>query len=113
MDTSRTQLVKELQELSHGLKDSSTLILKQNEGALLCQFLSHGLVNHTVTVSCQQLVSALWKVSSMGIIDGTEFMIFRNVFDKFSLHVKARQLYAELGVQQPEMDLDLQSLLVA
>jgi hypothetical protein len=113
MDTSLTRLVKELKELSIGLNDSNTLILKQNNGSTLCQFLSHGLVCHTVTVNCEQLAAALWLVSSVGIIDGSDFMIFKNVFDRFSLHVKSRQLYAELGLQQPDLDIELQNLLVA
>jgi hypothetical protein len=113
METNQTQLLEELQRLSLGLSNSNTLILKLNNGSTLCQFLAHGLVTHTVLVKCELLATALWQVSSVGIIDGTDFMIFKNAFPKFSLHIKARQLYAEFGVQQPELDLDLQRLLVA
>ncbi|NDK55712.1 hypothetical protein [Pontibacter fetidus] len=113
MNTAQTRLVEELQELSLGLNESNTLIFKEVNGTLLCQFLMHGLVCHTVTVTCELLAKALWQISSMGIIDGADFMIFKNVFDKFSLHLKARQLYTELGVQQPDLNIELQNLLVA
>lgn len=113
MNTSQTRLVEELQELSLGLLDSNTLILKQINGSMLCQFLSHGLVNYTVMVTSQLLATTLWQLSSLGIIDGSDFVVFKNVFSKFCLHVKARQLYAELGVQQPNLDLELQNLLAA
>lgn len=113
MNTSRTLLVEELEKLSLGLLNSNTLLLKQINGSLLCQFLSQGLVNYTVTVTSQLLATTLWQVSSLGIINGSDFVVFKNVFSKFSLHVKTRQLYAELGVQQPDLDLELQNLLAA
>ncbi|MDO6389556.1 hypothetical protein Q4E40_05420 [Pontibacter sp. BT731] len=113
MNTSHVRLVEELQALSLGLPTSSTLTLKHINGSMLCQFLSHGLANHVVTVTNQQLATALWQVSSSGIIDGSDFVVFKNVFSKFSLHVKTRLLYAELGVQQPDLDIELQNLLVA
>ncbi|MBB6610913.1 hypothetical protein H7F15_07690 [Pontibacter sp. Tf4] len=113
MNTSQTRLVEELQELSAGLNESNTLILKEINGSLMCRFIMHGLVRHTVNVTCPLLAYALWQISSVGIIDGNDFMIFKNAFGKFSLHIKARQLYAELGLQHPDADLELQNLLVA
>jgi hypothetical protein len=110
MKTSLTRLTEELQALSFGLSNSNTLILKQQQDSTMCQFLSQGLVCHTVTIHCHLLATALWQLSSCGIIGGTDFMVFRNVFSKFSLHIKTRQLYAELGLQLSDYVLELQNL---
>jgi hypothetical protein len=64
-------------------------------------------------VTNKLLATTLWQVSSLGIVDGFDFVAFKNAYSKFSMHVKAKQLYAELSVQRFDLDLALQSLSVA
>ncbi|RAU82903.1 hypothetical protein [Pontibacter arcticus] len=113
MDTCRTQLLKELHQLSLAFCDNNTLLLKKTEGVLHCQFLYHGLANTTVTVKSSVLAQALWHISSLGIIEGADYLVVKNGFSKFCLHVKTLQLYAELSSHHPALTLAPQNLLVA
>ena len=91
--------MEELEELSVGLNKSNTLLLKEHNQYLQCEFLKEGMVRHTVLVHCPTLANALRQECRYGILEGTAFSNFKNNFSKFSLHIKARRLYQELSNQ--------------
>ncbi|MBC5772734.1 hypothetical protein H8S95_01550 [Pontibacter sp. KCTC 32443] len=113
MVTGQTILLQELHNLSIGLAKSNTLILKQQNSTLACQFLSGGLTTHEVQVKVKLLVNALWQASTLGIIEGANYTAFRNDFDNFSFHIKARFVYLELILAPAELVENISKLQVA
>ncbi|MEJ8756853.1 hypothetical protein WG947_07605 [Pontibacter sp. H259] len=89
-------LMNELYGLSVGLQQANTLILNQAGEYLECGFLQGGLVIHTVAVHDKVLAAALRQECVMGILEGPQFMQFKNTFSLFSLRVKSRKIYLEL-----------------
>lgn len=89
-----------LEELSAGLRNSTTLLIKEKDNLLECQFLNGGLVHCTVYITCKFLAAAVLQESIHGIIEGERFISFKNSFSRFSLKVKARQLYYDLSSRQ-------------
>lgn len=109
----QTEFMRELEELATWLMNSNLLILKENGALLECQFIWGGLVRHIVHVRNEILTAALKQKSERGIIEGATFNAFKNNFSSFSLHVKARQLYAELSARPTEYVLEFQQLAIA
>jgi hypothetical protein len=92
---------RELNRLHEGLTNSNTLIIKNAVTGLECSFLKDGFEKQVVIIKDDVLAAELSVAGVNGIIEGTDFQVFRNTFDSFSLRVKARKLYQELNSSLP------------
>ncbi|MFT2009889.1 hypothetical protein ACMA1I_14515 [Pontibacter sp. 13R65] len=93
--------MKELEKLRKGLSVGNILLIKDYGNSLNCIFMKDGLAKLTFNVKDDNLVEALRLKGEHGIVEGANFMSFKNSFDSFSLHVKARKLYEELNYNLP------------
>lgn len=91
----------ELNRLHEGLTNSNTLIIKNAGTGIECYFLKEGFEKQVVIIKDDVLAAELACAGVNGIIEGTDFQVFRNKFDSFSLRVKARKLYQELNSSMP------------
>ncbi|WP_161888260.1 hypothetical protein [Pontibacter russatus] len=105
--------MEELYNLSVGLLNSSTLLLRRQGHLLECLFLREGLVCHVVPVKCQILAAALLQESVAGVLEGAAYTAFKFRFEQFSLRVKARRLYGELCMPPFYSPREPQTLAVA
>jgi hypothetical protein len=107
------RLLKELKAFSACLRNSTVLVLKQKEGSLECQFVKRGLICHVLQVRSKVLAEALQQLNAQGIVKGASFNALQYSFGNFSLHVKAKQLYAELCDSKPAYAPEAAQLAVA
>lgn len=88
--------MKDLENIRVGLMNSTSLLIKDIGNKITCSFVKEGMVKHSITVNDEMLAIALRHASVGGILEGSDFQVFRSKFDTFSLHVKAAKLYKEL-----------------
>ena len=105
--------MEELEGLYKGLKESNTLLLKECESHLQCEFMKGGMVVRTVLVYCPILASALRQECIHGILEGNRFTKFLHNFSRFSLHVKTRKLYQELSNQYNTSSTEASTMAIA
>jgi hypothetical protein len=107
------QLLKELSAFSTCLGNSNMLVLKKEANLLECQFIMGGLTRHVLRIRNKAFAKALQQLNAQGIIEGASFTALKHTFSRFSLHVKAKQLYFELSIGQPDNAFEGQQLAVA
>ena len=88
--------MRELGKLYAGLMNSNIMLLKEVNNALECSFVKVGIVQDVVVVKDEVLSEELRSKADLGILEGAGFQYFRNTFDSFALHVKAKKLYQNL-----------------
>ncbi|TXK49262.1 hypothetical protein FVR03_06780 [Pontibacter qinzhouensis] len=93
--------MKELDKLRKGLKIGDILLIEDYGNTLKCIFMAGGLAKSSFIVKDDALVEALRLKGDHGILEGASFHAFKNTFDSFALHVKARKLYDELSYNLP------------
>ncbi|WP_114783211.1 hypothetical protein [Botryobacter ruber] len=88
--------MRELGKLYEGLTNSNVMLLREVNNALECSFVKVGIVHEVVVVKDEVLSEELRNTAELGILEGAGLQHFRNTFDSFVLHVKAKRLYLEL-----------------